>query len=172
MLIAKLSGNNKPLKANLKQINIDIGRDKQSKEVNPTTQRQEITADSGYELEKVIVNGVTSQIDNNIVSRNIRAGVSILGVDGDLQPDKPDQEKTIIPTKARQEVVADAGFELAKTIVEPIPDNFIEPSGTLDIADNGTYDVKNYENVSVNVQPNLIEKEISGNGTYMQVMTE
>ena len=166
MLIGKLSGNNKPLKANLKQTNIEIGREKQTKTINPLTEKQEIVSDTGYELEKVIINPVTSDIDENIVSRNIRAGVNILGVNGDLQPDKPDQEKTVIPTKERQEVVADSGFELAKTIVEPIPDNFIEPSGTLDIADNGNYDVKNYENVSVNVQPNLIEKEVSENGTY------
>ena len=38
--------------------------------------------------------------------------------------DKPDQTKTTIPTKERQVVRADVGFELAENIVEPIPDEY------------------------------------------------
>ena len=147
-------------------IRLPLDKPKQEIVVDPSTKTQIFTPDKDKEISQVTVNPVTSNIDSNIIARNIRAGVNILGVNGDLQPDKPDQQKTVTPTKARQEVVADSGYELAKAIVEPIPDNFIEPSGTLDIADNGNYDVKNYENVSVNVQPNLIEKEVSENGTY------
>lgn len=39
--------------------------------------------------------------------------------------DKPDQTKTTIPTKERQVVKADVGFELAENIVEPIPSEYI-----------------------------------------------
>lgn len=148
-------------------IRLPLDRPKQEVTINPSIESQIVTPELGKELSKVIVNPVDSTIDSNIIPRNIRAGVSVLGIEGDLQPDKPDQEKTVTPTKERQEVVADAGFELAKTIIEPIPNEYINPEGTLDIADNGNYDVKNYENVAVNVQPNLIEKEVSANGTYI-----
>ena len=132
-------------------IRLPLDRPKQEVVVDPSITEQIISPEKGKELSKVTVNPVTSQIDENIVSRNIRAGVSILGVDGDLEPDKPDQEKTVTPTKEKQEVVADTGYELAKTIVEPIPNEYIKPEGTLDIADNGNYDVKNYANVAVSV---------------------
>lgn len=36
--------------------------------------------------------------------------------------------------------------------VEPIPDSYVEPSGTLDITENGEYDVTNYKNVVTNVK--------------------
>ena len=68
-----------------------------------------------------------------------------------LPLERPSLEKTVIPTKEKQEILKETGYELTKVIVEPIPDNFIEPSGTLDIADNGNYDVNNYKYVSVNV---------------------
>ena len=57
----------------------------QSKEVTPTINEQVISADSGYTaLENVTVNAVTSAIDSNIISGNIKSGVSILGVLGTL----------------------------------------------------------------------------------------
>ena len=56
--------------------------DPQTKTVTPTTSKQNITADSGKHLEKVVVNAVTSAIDANITAENIKSGVSILGVVG------------------------------------------------------------------------------------------
>ena len=55
----------------------------QDKTANPTTIRQEITPDEGYDgLSKVTVNAVTSVIDSNIKAENIKKDVSILGVTG------------------------------------------------------------------------------------------
>lgn len=51
--------------------------------------------------------------------------------------------------------------------VGAIPSDYVKPSGTLQITDNGTKDVTNYKNVNVNVAPNLEQKTvtITENGT-------
>ena len=55
----------------------------QTKSVTPSTSAQVITPDNGYDgLGEVDVSAVTSAIDNNIQSNNIKNGVSILGVTG------------------------------------------------------------------------------------------
>ena len=71
------------------------------------------------------------------------------------------QEKTIIPNKATQEITSDKGiYGLSKVIVEKIPDEYIIPSETKDITENGIHDVRLYENANVNVKPKLQEKTI------------
>ena len=55
----------------------------QEKSAIPLMEAQEITPDNGYTgLSKVTVGAVTSSIDSNIISENIKSGVSILGVEG------------------------------------------------------------------------------------------
>lgn len=93
----------------------------QEKSVDPKTYSQEVTADEGYDgLSMLSVGAVTSEIDVNILPNNIRRGVSILGVQGNLATDKPDQTKTVTPTTSRQEVVADTGYELGSVVVEAV----------------------------------------------------
>jgi hypothetical protein len=83
------------------------------------------------------------------------------------------QSKTVTPTKSTQNVTADVGYTaLEKVTVNPIPSNYIDPSGTKTITTNGTHDVNAYEKVSVNVPipDKYIEpagtKEITENGTH------
>lgn len=64
---------------------------------------------------------VSSKVDSNITPTNIRAGVSILGVEGNLEPDKPDQDKTVTPSTVQQIVRGDTGYELASVTVEATP---------------------------------------------------
>lgn len=62
------------------------------------------------------------------------------------------QEKSVTPTKSAQEVVADSGFDgLSKVNVGAIPDEYIVPSGTKSITENGTHDVTANASVDVNV---------------------
>ena len=69
------------------------------------------------------------------------------------------QEKTVTPTKEPQEVSGDSGYVgLEKVIVNPIPTDYIIPSGTLEVIANGEVDCSNYEKVSVNVPASVVEE--------------
>ncbi len=63
------------------------------------------------------------------------------------------QSKTITPSESAQEVTADEGYTaLEKVTVEAIPSEYIIPSGTKTITENGTHDVTAYASVNVNVE--------------------
>lgn len=77
------------------------------------------------------------------------------------------QEKSVTPTKAVQDVTADSGYDgLSKVTVGAIPNEYIKPSGTRLIVENGSYDVAEKASVNVNVLPSLQHKEITENGWY------
>ena len=90
-------------------------------EVTPSKEQQIFNHEGEYGYDNVTVNAVTSSIDENIKSENIKNGINILGIEGTLKPGKPEQTKTIISSKEEQMVVPDEGFELSKVIVNPIP---------------------------------------------------
>ena len=57
----------------------------ESLSIMPTTSSQTITASGGVDgYSPISVSAVTSSIDNNIISENIKSGVSILGVSGSV----------------------------------------------------------------------------------------
>lgn len=89
--------------------------------VTPTVSSQTITPPSTLKVfNQVNVAAVTSNIDANIIPANIRAGVEILGVQGNCEPDKPDQIKYVTPTTYQQDIDADTGYELGRVVVEPV----------------------------------------------------
>lgn len=57
----------------------------QVKEITPTTERQVANPDKGFKLTGVVVNAVTSAIDENIQPENIKKDVAILGVVGTME---------------------------------------------------------------------------------------
>lgn len=113
-----------------------------------------IEPSKGYDgLGKVVVSKVTSNVDTDIKAENIREGVNILGVEGTFKGSPILQEKEVVPNKETQNVIPDDGYNgLSKVIVEPIPSDYINPTGTLSIDENGAYEVKKYANVVVDVQ--------------------
>lgn len=123
----------------------------------PTTSQQSLTLEQGkVAVKEVTVEAVTAAIDSNIKASNIKLGVTILGVEGNLSADKPDQTKTVTPTKSTQTVTPDSGYELSEVTVNPIPSQYIIPEGTQTITQDGTYDVTNYTTVEVNVPNPLL----------------
>lgn len=93
----------------------------QEKTITPTKETQEVVPDEGiFALSKVIVEAVSNEIDENIQPNNIKLGVSILGVEGNVEPDKPDQTKEVNPSIEEQIVVPDTGYELSEVKVNGV----------------------------------------------------
>lgn len=68
------------------EVNVNVQIEQDQLDINPSTEEQIFTAIDGYHgFSPVIVNPVTSSIDNNIKPENIKKGVTILDVDGNCE---------------------------------------------------------------------------------------
>lgn len=71
------------------------------------------------------------------------------------------QNKEVSPSTAEQIVIADEEYDgLREVTVNPIPNEYIVPSGGIDITENGTFDITNYETANVNVPNYWTEPDI------------
>lgn len=71
-----------------------------------------------------------------------------------VKPDKLQEKEIEIISNGKYEVTPDDEYFLTKVKVDvnvPIPDGYIIPEGTLEIKDNGTFDVRQFEYVLINV---------------------
>ena len=77
------------------------------------------------------------------------------------------ETKSVTPTTSAQTVNPTSGKYLKAVNVGAIPSDYVIPTGTQQITENGTYDVSGKANAVVNVVPNLEQKTvtISENGT-------
>ena len=66
------------------------------------------------------------------------------------------QDKVVTPTEQTQNVTADEGYDgLGEVEVKPIPSQYIVPSGTQNITQNGDYDITDKAGAHVAVEPDL-----------------
>lgn len=84
---------------------------------------------------------------------------------------KEEQEKAVTPTKEQQVVLPDTSKTLSKVIVKPIPDDYIIPSGELEINEQGVFNVKEYESINVKAPFDKLFNQYL-NGTLTQVTAE
>ena len=131
----------------------------QSKSVTPTKSQQSVKSDSGYDgLSEVTVNAIPSSyvIPSGSVDITTNGTHNVSGkasVNVNVSAQSKLQQKTVTPTKSKQTVKSDSSYDgLSEVIVNAIPDEYISPSGSLNITENGTYDIKAKANVVVNVE--------------------
>jgi hypothetical protein len=159
----------------------DIG-ELQQKEATPTKETQRITADEEYYAlslvtvkpipdEYIVPSGNQNIIENGSYDIADKASVTVRVSSGDYTPVL--QDKSATPTKERQTFTADGGFDgIGVFTVDPIPSQYIIPSGSKGITENGTHDVTDIASVSVNVPiPDGYIKpsgtaQITSNGTH------
>lgn len=112
---------------------------------------------------KVTLNGVTLMDDTNTTATadKIRSPYTAHGVDGELMTGTATgkeamslQAKTgITPTTSIQNITPDSNYDgLSSVQINAIPSQYVVPSGTKSITENGTgIDVTSYASVDVNV---------------------
>jgi len=127
----------------------------QNKTVNPTTSSQQVSADSGYDgLDTVTVTAIQTEEKTTSSNGEVTptSGKYLTKVTVNVPSSVNNQNKTVTPTESRQNIVADSGYTgLGLVTVNAIPAQYIIPTGTLEVTENGTYDVTEYADVDVDV---------------------
>ena len=106
---------------------------------------------------KVILNEevLIDVTQKTVSSQSLLSGETALGADGEdvigsLLPQGEYQSKTVTPTKQTQTIIPDQGYDaMSQVTVNPIPNDYIIPTGLLSIVSPGITYVSEYEAVNV-----------------------
>lgn len=136
-------------------------------DVQPTTTDQTITPTEGSVFSGGTVRAVTKEIDVNIVSNNIKEGVTILGVAGALKAEKPEESFNVQPTTAEQTITPSEGSVFSggtvKAVTSAIDNNIVAGNikeGVTILGVAGALKGEKPEE-SFNVQPTTAEQTIT-----------
>lgn len=135
----------------------------QEKTVSPTTETETYTPDPEYDgFSSFTVNAMptaeqatpsVSVSDSGLITASAtqEAGYVSAGTKFSTKQLTTQGAKAITPSTSAQTAVASGVFTTGAVTVDPIPSSYVQPSGTKDITENGTHDVRNYESVNVDV---------------------
>lgn len=159
-------------------VSVDASVNNQNKTVNPSTNSQSITADSGYTgLGTVTFNAVTSSIDPDIVPGNIKNGVEILGVIGTYEGGGSGcnlQTKQITATTTFPAVIyPDPGYDGFSEIDIDIQGVDYDCNSVLSdssVQDSSTYNVYAYVD-HINIRSKMVDPITVDASTVQQVIT-
>lgn len=131
--------------------------------VNPSVELQDIetTVDG---IEKVYVNPVTASIDSDIKADNIRQGVEILGVEGNIIELKSQTKNVTITNSGTTVIRPDSSYNglSSVTLTPSLQSKTVTANGTI-VPDSGYCGLSE---VDVDINLNLQDKTFTSNGTY------
>lgn len=139
----------------------------QVKDVTPDWEGFPVTPDEGYVLSRVNVAGIPEPTEVEVITRNgdhnvARKGVARVEVLPNLET------ATVTPTEQRQTVTAEHGDGLSVVTVEPIPGQYIVPSGSMNITENAeNVDVTGIAAVNIRVPIPTMPEEYAIGGSLL-----
>ena len=148
----------------------------QTKDVVPSYEAQTVLPDAGMTLGRVNVAAIPDPTDEVTITENGDYNVARIGTAHvDVQPTL--ETATITPTEQTQTVTPGQGYDgLSEVVVNPIPSEYVVPSGSVDITQNGETSVAGKATAIVNV-PGIVpsgtkEINITQNGTTTHDVTQ
>lgn len=148
----------------------------QTKSVVPEYEPQTVLPDDGMTLGRVNVAAIPDPTDEETITENGDYNVARIGTAHvDVQPTL--DTATVTPTEQTQTVTPQQGFDgLSEVVVNPIPSEYVVPSGSVEITQNGETPVAGKATAIVNV-PGIVPSgtkqiSITQNGTTTHEVTQ
>lgn len=139
----------------------------QNKETTPNEEEQTIKADDDFVgLQEVRIKAIPSEYKKpsgtkDITSNGTHDVAQYENVNVDVPQEEPNlQWKEVTPAKEVRTAIPDYGYDgLSKVTVNPIPDDYIKPTGSMIITKNGEYDVSLLSSVTTDVHESAGEQQ-------------